>query len=729
MKTYLFLFLLLFNNVQSQTTRLNQSAENNMKYFKSHSEELLDENGNSIFYPVDPDTLLMTGENTNNDFGFSVSSAGDVNGDGYSDVIVGAYRFNSNVGRAYIFYGGENLNNVADKAFYEYSSNGQFGISVSTAGDVNNDGYSDVIIGQYNYLYLRGKAYIYYGGANMDIIADVIMMGEKSNNNFGWSVSSAGDVNNDGFSDVLVGAWQYGSDSGRVYLYFGGVNMNNIADLIMTGDTSGNRFGWSVSSAGDVNNDGFSDIIAGAHGYYSNSGKAYIFYGGLNMDNIADVTMTGDASGDNFGWSVSSAGDVNYDGFSDVIVGAYGYSTNKGRVSIFYGGESMNIIPDVTLTGEASGNNFGYSVSSAGDINGDGFSDIIIGAKGYNSNTGRAYLFYGGVIMDTIADILMTGDVPGYNFGCSVSSAGDVNMNGYSDVIIGAFGYNSRMGRAYLYYNIIPLPELIYPGKNTINNPLNITFMWKKYYSAAYYVLKVSTDSVFSNVVVNDTLIIDTNRTISGFQKDTRYYWKIKAVDSSGLSINSYTSNFRTLPPIKVNLKILMEGMYYPVFNQMSRKDTVKVYLRNVSSPYSLIDSSAGVIDSLTFSGLFDFNNTSSGTYYIVVKHFNSIETWSKSSGEPLNFDGSVYNYDFTSSISQAFGNNLKLKIGKYCIYSGDLNQDEIIDASDLSEVDNASYEGLTGRYLNSDVNGNGYVDATDVSIVDNNRSVITISP
>lgn len=97
--------------------------------------------------------------------------------------------------------------------------------------------------------------------------------------------------------------------------------------------------------------------------------------------------------------------------------------------------------------------------------------------------------------------------------------------------------------------------------------------------------------------------------------------------------------------------------------------------------------------------------------------------------GEAITINGLFYNYDFTSSISQAFGNNLKLKSGKYCIYSGDINQDEIIDASDLSEVDNASYEGLSGRYLNSDVNGNGYVDATDVSIVDNNRSVILISP
>jgi len=190
-------------------------------------------------------------------------------------------------------------------------------------------------------------------------------------------------------------------------------------------------------------------------------------------------------------------------------------------------------------------------------------------------------------------------------------------------------------------------------------------------------------------------------------------------------------TSFNELPPLNLSLKMLMEGMYYPVFNQMTRKDTVTVYLRNTTSPYTLVDSAKGVIDSLNFSGLFIFRNVTSGTYFITVKHINSIETWSKSGGETLLNNNSVYTYDFTTSASKAYGNNLKLKGGKYCIYGGNVNGDEIIDGGDLSEVDNDSFTGLSGRYLRSDVNGDNIVDAADVSLVDNNsyNTIVRITP
>ncbi len=136
--------------------------------------------------------------------------------------------------------------------------------------------------------------------------------------------------------------------------------MNNVADVIMTGEATGINFGVSVSSAGDVNGDGYSDVIVGAYGYSSNTGRAYMYFGGAAMDNAADVTMTGETAGNIFGVSVSSAGDVNGDGYSDVIVGAYGYSSSTGRAYIFFGGSSMDNIADVTMTGEAANNYFGF---------------------------------------------------------------------------------------------------------------------------------------------------------------------------------------------------------------------------------------------------------------------------------------------------------------------------------------------------------------------------------
>ncbi|MEO8664043.1 MAG: FG-GAP-like repeat-containing protein [Ignavibacteria bacterium] len=393
--------------------------------------------------------VVMTGEVANNIFGVSVSSAGDVNGDGFGDVITGAYGFNSNSGRAYIFYGGASMNSAADVTMMGEAMFNYFGNSVSKAGDVNGDGYSDVIIGAFGNTSFTGKAYVYFGGALMDTIADVSMAGETTNSSFGTSVASAGDINDDGYSDIIVGAYGYGSNMGRAYFYDYFMKNEIIPQITMKGEVAGNTFGYSVSSAGDVNGDGYSDVIVGAFSYNLNSGRAYIYFGGISMDNIADVTMTG-ATTNNFGYSVASAGDVNGDGYSDVIIGAYGYSSSTGRAYIYFGGTSMDNVADITMTGETTNNYFGYSVSSAGDVNGDGYSDVIVGAYGYSSIAGRAYIYYGGASMDNIADAILTGPNNSW-FGFSVSTAGDVNGDGYSDVIVGAQSYNSGTGRAYIY--------------------------------------------------------------------------------------------------------------------------------------------------------------------------------------------------------------------------------------------------------------------------------------
>ncbi|MEZ4824328.1 MAG: integrin alpha [Ignavibacteria bacterium] len=182
-----------------------------------------------------------------------------------------------------------------------------------------------------------------------------------------------------------------------------------ISERFFTGYAAGDQFGYSVSSAGDVNGDGYGDVIVGARAYSSNTGRAYIYFGGSSMNNVADVTMTGPGAGGDFGISVSSAGDVNGDGYSDVIAGASEFSGRTGRAYIYLGGASMDNIADVIVTGEATNNQFGYSVSSAGDVNGDGFSDVIVGAFEYSGYTGRAYLYFGGVSMDNSADLTMTG--------------------------------------------------------------------------------------------------------------------------------------------------------------------------------------------------------------------------------------------------------------------------------------------------------------------------------
>ncbi|MDQ3019490.1 MAG: hypothetical protein M3R36_02815 [Bacteroidota bacterium] len=167
------------------------------------------------------------------------------------------------------------------------------------------------------------------------------------------------------------------------------------------------------------------------------------------------------------------------------------------------------------------------------------------------------------------------------------------------------------------------------------------------------------------------------------------------------------------------NISVIPEGFYNQPENKLNMKDNVVVYLRSINSPYAIVDSSKAKIDSLSFIGNFAFAYAASGTYYLAVRHRNSIETWSKAGGEIFTY-GSSMNYNFTSSQSQAFSNNTVLKGSRYCIYSGDVNQDGTIDVSDIGLIDNDVFNVTTG-YTSADLNGDKIVDINDMSIADNN--------
>ncbi|CAN5579083.1 hypothetical protein BH10BAC5_BH10BAC5_20270 [soil metagenome] len=424
----------------------------------------------------------ITGYGTGDYFGYSVSAAGDVNGDGFADIIVGAYGYNSNTGRIYLYLGSASGIITTPAAVITGGGGTYFGYSISTAGDVNGDGYSDIIIGAIGYNTGTGKVYLYLGTFyGINPTPAVILTGEAINNSFGSSVSGAGDVNGDGYSDIIVGAKGYSSNTGRAYLYHGNsTGINTTPTTTLTGEAVSNYFGYSVSDVGDLNNDGYSDIIVGAYGYSSSTGRAYIYFGGPIMDNTADVILNGSAAGDQFGYSVSDAGDVNGDDYSDIIVGANGYFFGTGRAYIFIGSSSgLNSTPAATITGEATSNNFGNSVSGAGDVNGDGYSDIVVGAVGYSSSKGRAYLYRGSSsgINSTPAKIF-TGEASTNFFGVSVSGAVDVNGDGYSDFIVGAYYYNSGVGRIYLYTNSMSgydIPDHVLNGESNSSFGISVS--------------------------------------------------------------------------------------------------------------------------------------------------------------------------------------------------------------------------------------------------------------
>lgn len=394
---------------------------------------------------------ILSGPEASEQFGSSAASAGDVNGDGYPDIIVGAYEYGSVTGRAYIYFGGPGMKSTPDIILTGEGTNQDFGTSVAGAGDVNGDGYADVIVGANGYNTHTGRAYIYFGGPHMTGTPDVILNGESSGDNFGSKVAGAGDVNGDGYADVIVGAFGNSSSRGRVYVYFGGPNMSSSPAVKLSGQSTGDLFGMSVSSAGDVNGDGYSDILIGASGRNSATGRAYVFLGGKSVATTPYLTLDGEAAGDEFGYSASSAGDVNGDGYSDFMVGAFAHNSSEGKVYLYYGGPDSNATATVTFSGETAGSIFGYSIACAGDVNGDGYSDLVIGAPGYSSGTGRVYLYYGGKLITKGPGDEISGDGASAGLGTSVSGAGDLKGDGFSEYMAGETGYNSHEGAECLF--------------------------------------------------------------------------------------------------------------------------------------------------------------------------------------------------------------------------------------------------------------------------------------
>ncbi len=366
---------------------------------------------------------LFTGSYT---FGVSCSDKGDFNGDGYADLIVGDNSYNNFKGKVYLYYGGNPMDNHADLIFKGENKGDNFGKSISFAGDLNGDGYDDIIIGAGNYNGCTGRAYIFYGGSSPDNKPDVILTGETVNSYFGFSVSGAGDVNGDCYDDVIVGAYQVN----KAYIFYGGSQMNNSFDILLSGSLT---FGYSVAGAGDVNGDSFDDVIVGEYFFDGYSGKANIFYGGSPMNTTVDVTMAGPSGGSKLGSSVAGGGDINGDGFDDVIVGAPGYNNLRGLTRIYFGGPAMDGDFDVSIEGKSLCDYEGISVAGIGDINRDGYDDIITGADGYDGNNGRVRVFYGGRSMDNVADITFG---YGHRTGIAVTGGGDTNGDGYPDFAV-----------------------------------------------------------------------------------------------------------------------------------------------------------------------------------------------------------------------------------------------------------------------------------------------------
>lgn len=340
-----------------------------------------------------------------------------MNGDGYADVIVGAPKYNggqTEEGRVYVYHG--SASGLSTSVAWSFESN-QAGArlgSASSVGDVNGDGYGDVIVGASAYSNEQsdeGRAYVFHGSVSgLEASPGWIVESNQASANFGTRVGTAGDVNRDGYTDAIVGALHYDNgemDEGRVYVYHGSASgLSAAADWTAESNQAGAEFGHGANTAGDVNGDGYADIVIGApYGDYGeiDEGRVFVYYGSASGLNATPAwTAESDQANAKFGNWVSSAGDVNGDGYADVIIGALRYDNGEaieGRAYIYYGSDSgLSIAADWTAGSNQDEARFGNSVGAAGDVNGDGYADIIVGAPYYDNDQadeGHAFLYYG----------------------------------------------------------------------------------------------------------------------------------------------------------------------------------------------------------------------------------------------------------------------------------------------------------------------------------------------
>ncbi|MCM2506087.1 integrin alpha, partial [Aureimonas altamirensis] len=443
-----------------------------------------------------------------------MASVGDFNGDGLSDILISApYNdfVGSDAGRAYLVYGQTgktpiNLSAVAvGNGGFEIngaSAGDVAGMSVSAAGDVNGDGLADIVVGSSGSNSSTGRAYVIFGntvgaGYMLSTIAagsgGFVINGEATGGNLGFSVAGAGDVNGDGLADIVVGAYNYNSGTGRAYVVYGKTSTTAVAASAVAGGTGGFAvqgettsvsFGVAVSGAGDVNGDGLADVVIGSNGYASTTGRAYIVFGRTgttlltaNALGTGGFSVTGETTATNFGYDVAYGGDINGDGLADLLVGAYAYGSSTGRAYVVFGRTSGNL--DINVAGSSLGTSgfaivaecaqdyVGFNVAYAGDVNGDGLADMLVSAR-YNDtaagNAGRAYLVYGRTgsnsvqlsdVAKGIGGFTITGQFANDELGFDVSAGGDINGDGLADLVVGARlndATASNAGRVYVIF-------------------------------------------------------------------------------------------------------------------------------------------------------------------------------------------------------------------------------------------------------------------------------------
>ena len=397
-------------------------------------------------------TQYQYGDADEAELGKSLAAVGDLNGDGYPDFVAGApaERGFAGQGRVLVYFGGSHTPLAPSLVLSAGTLVVGFGHSVAGGGDFNGDGYPDLIVGSQEEFGTSGTAYVFFGGASMHELPDLVLQAPAGAIRFGYRVAFVGDRNHDGFADVAVSAPAWSGDTAppHVFVFDGGLNPSTSPAEVLNQPGTLSSFGASLASAGDVNGDGYSDLIVGEFSSDLDpnplTGSVYLYFGGANPGTTPDRTFTG-ASGELFGCSLAGAVDLNRDGFDDIVIASPDNNppgvSNAGMIQVFYGGSNMDTRADVARFGRDYALKLGISMA-AGDINGDGIADLAVGSS---APTGGVAIYYGAAPLHNAPDRWIPQSVTGtYNaFPYSVAIPGDLDGDGLSEMVASAPHYST----------------------------------------------------------------------------------------------------------------------------------------------------------------------------------------------------------------------------------------------------------------------------------------------